>query len=172
MCSPLTSCSSKLSDKDKEDAKFAVEMKLDYICLSFVQTADDVYELRDFMKYVVILSLMFSIDSICRACAPDGQKEQNPSKIQKHTSWATTLPLIICKIEKPQAGNYSCLRNSTFLYVIVDNIQSILEATDGIMVARGDLGVELSLERVPAVQKMLIEACNAIQKVHDPIFTT
>jgi len=85
--------------------------------------------------------------------APPGKIAENRSKIQKHTSWAHDLPLIICKIEKPQA---------------VDNIQSILEATDGIMVARGDLGVELSLERVPAVQKMLIEACNGIQK---PVIT-
>jgi len=128
--------SSKLSDKDKEDAAFAVVHGLDYICLSFVQTADDVYELQEFMK----------------AHAKVGTKI-NPSNIQKHTSWAHGLPLIISKIEKPQA---------------VDNIASILEATDGIMVARGDLGVELSLERVPAVQKMLIEACNAIQK---PVIT-
>jgi pyruvate kinase len=128
--------SSKLSEKDKEDAKFAVEQGLDYICLSFVQTADDVHELRHFMR-----------DNASAI------KETNPSNIQKHTSWAHNLPLIISKIEKPQA---------------VDNIATILEATDGIMVARGDLGVELSLERVPAVQKMLIEACNAIQK---PVIT-
>jgi len=128
--------SSKLSQKDKEDSTFAVEQGLDYICLSFVQTADDVTELREHMSQ-----------------SHKAAQEANPSKIQKHVSWAGTLPLIICKIEKPQA---------------VDNITSILEATDGIMVARGDLGVELSLERVPAVQKMLIEQCNAIQK---PVIT-
>lgn len=128
--------SSKLSDKDKEDAKFAVEQGLDYICLSFVQTADDVYELREFMK-----------------AAGGSDVAENPSRIQKHVSWALKLPLIISKIEKPQA---------------VDNINSILEATDGIMVARGDLGVELSLERVPAIQKQLIEASNNLQK---PVIT-
>lgn len=79
--------SSKLSDKDKEDAAFAVVQGLDYICLSFVQTADDVYELQEFMK----------------AHAKVGTKI-NPSNIQKHTSWAHGLPLIISKIEKPQAG--------------------------------------------------------------------
>jgi len=130
--------SSKLSDKDKEDAKFAVEQNLDYICMSFVQTADDVYELRNFMK-----------DS----AKVDIAGQENPSKIQKHVSWALKLPLIISKIEKPQA---------------VDNIQAILEATDGIMVARGDLGVEMSLERVPAIQKLLIEASNNLQK---PVIT-
>lgn len=130
--------SSKLSDKDKEDAKFAVEQGLDYICLSFVQTADDVYELRDFMKANAGTQL---------------SEVENPSKIQKHVSWALKLPLIISKIEKPQA---------------VDNINAILEATDGIMVARGDLGVELSLERVPAIQKQLIEASNNLQK---PVIT-
>ncbi len=48
---------------------------------------------------------------------------------------------IIAKIEKPEA---------------YDNLQSILETADGVMVARGDLGVETSLERVPPMQKSII----------------
>jgi len=52
---------------------------------------------------------------------------------------------IIAKIEKPQA---------------VSNIEEILDAAQGIMVARGDLGVEIPLERVPVVQKALIAAAN------------
>ncbi|MCB9745928.1 MAG: pyruvate kinase [Alphaproteobacteria bacterium] len=52
---------------------------------------------------------------------------------------------IIAKIEKPEA---------------LDNIQSILAAADGIMVARGDLGVEVALETVPIHQKRLIRAAN------------
>ncbi|MDP2313907.1 MAG: pyruvate kinase [Pseudomonadota bacterium] len=56
----------------------------------------------------------------------------------------TDLP-IIAKIEKPQA---------------VANIQEILGVVEGIMVARGDLGVEVSFERVPVIQKDLIAAAN------------
>jgi len=52
-------------------------------------------------------------------------------------------PLLIAKIEKPQA---------------VANIEEILEVVDGIMVARGDLGVEMPIEEVPVTQKMLIQA--------------
>ena len=56
---------------------------------------------------------------------------------------------VIAKIEKPQA---------------VDNLKEIIDAFDGIMVARGDLGVELPLEQVPMVQKRAIELARAATK--------
>lgn len=57
---------------------------------------------------------------------------------------AATVP-VIAKIEKPQA---------------VAQIEAIVQVCDGIMVARGDLGVELSPEKVPMVQKQIIRLCN------------
>jgi pyruvate kinase len=56
------------------------------------------------------------------------------------------LPLLIAKLEKPEA---------------IDNLDAILENVDGVMVARGDLGVELPPERVPALQKLIIRTANA-----------
>ncbi len=56
---------------------------------------------------------------------------------------------VIAKIEKPEA---------------IANIDEIIAATDGLMVARGDLGVELPAEEVPMIQKMLVEKCNKAAK--------
>jgi len=56
----------------------------------------------------------------------------------------TNKPGIIAKIEKPQA---------------VANIEAIVDAADGIMIARGDLGVEIPMEQVPMIQKRIIQIC-------------
>ncbi len=56
---------------------------------------------------------------------------------------------VIAKIEKPQA---------------VDDLEAIIEAFDGVMVARGDLGVEMPLEQVPIVQKRAVEMCRNAAK--------
>ena len=65
--------------------------------------------------------------------------------IDAHKSFAR----IVAKIEKPEA---------------LSNIDDIIAATDGVMVARGDLGVEIWMEEVPMVQKMLVEKCNKAGK--------
>ncbi|MBE6071291.1 MAG: pyruvate kinase [Clostridium butyricum] len=47
----------------------------------------------------------------------------------------------------------------------VDNIDSIIEVTDAVMVARGDMGVEIPIQRVPIIQKMIIKKCNEVGKI-------
>ncbi|TBN02464.1 pyruvate kinase [Hyunsoonleella flava] len=95
-----------LTEKDIEDAIFAIKQDVDWIALSFVRHAEDLMQLRDLIK------------------------EHSDYKIP-----------IVAKIEKPEA---------------VENIDKIVTQCDGIMVARGDLGVEVPAEEVPLIQKQLV----------------
>ena len=95
-----------LTEKDKEDALFAIEQEVDWIALSFVRNAEDLMELE--------------------------------AIVSKHSSYK--IP-IIAKIEKPEA---------------VINIDKIVAYCDGLMVARGDLGVEIPAHEVPLIQKQLV----------------
>ena len=95
-----------LSDKDVEDLRFALNLGVDLVALSFVRSPADIEPVHQIMNEV-------------------GRR----------------VP-VIAKLEKPEA---------------VDNLEAIIEAFDAVMVARGDLGVELPLEEVPLVQKRAIQ---------------
>ncbi len=69
------------------------------------------------------------------------RRAEDVTELRKHTR----LPLV-AKIEKPQA---------------VDALEEIVRATDCVMVARGDLGIEMDIEDVPIVQKQIIGAVRA-----------
>lgn len=101
------------TDKDRADLEFGIRMGVDYVALSFVRSAEDVRQVKDWL-----------------------------------TGRGTTIPLI-AKIEKEEA---------------IRNIDAILELVDGIMVARGDLGIEVPLEEVPVFQKILIDKANGARK--------
>ncbi|MCW4461103.1 pyruvate kinase [Sphingomonas sp. BT-65] len=92
-----------LTEKDRSDLAFAVEQKVDWIALSFVQRPEDLAEARRLIGGGAAL---------------------------------------LAKIEKPSA---------------VTRIEEIVEACDGVMVARGDLGVELPPQSVPPLQKRIVE---------------
>ena len=109
---------STLTEKDKQDAAFALKQGVDYFALSFVRRAADVGELRHYLK-----------------------------------TQGAEAPSIIAKIEKPEA---------------LSHFDAILAEADGIMVARGDLGVETPAEEVPFHQKRLIRRCNESGK---PVIT-
>jgi pyruvate kinase len=94
-----------LTEKDVEDLRFALSLRVDMVALSFVRSADDV-------------------KLVHRVMDEEGGR----------------VP-VIAKIEKPEA---------------VTRLEEIVDAFDGIMVARGDLGVELPLEQVPLVQKWAV----------------
>jgi pyruvate kinase len=102
-----------ITEKDREDLAFAVEQGLDWIALSFVRTAEEVLDLKGYIRTLSAFG------------------HQTP---------------VMAKIEKPEA---------------IQNIDAIIAAADGIMVARGDLGIEMSPEDVPMLQKMIIARCNA-----------
>ena len=74
---------------------------------------------------------------------------QRPRDVQEARDLSQGRVAILSKIEKPLA---------------VKNFDAILEASDGIMVARGDLGVELPVQNVPPIQKRLVRKCRAVAK--------
>ena len=74
---------------------------------------------------------------------------QDYADVQRIMAEVGIFAPVIAKVEKPQA---------------VDNLEEIVDAFDGVMVARGDLGVELPLEEVPLVQKLAIEMCRSQAK--------
>ncbi len=78
---------------------------------------------------------------------------QDVARLRQELQARTCRARIIVKIEKPQA---------------VQNLDAIVAATDAVMVARGDLGVEMDVQRVPAIQKRIIALCNA---AHRPVIT-
>lgn len=100
-----------LTDKDREDARLALDLGVDYIALSFVRRPDDLDELRELV---------------------DGRA------------------LLVAKIEMAQA---------------LRNLHGILANADGVMVARGDLGVELDFEEVPLVQKRILRLTSKTAKL-------
>ena len=77
------------------------------------------------------------------------REAQEILEIKDYIASKGKLARVVAKIEKPEA---------------ITNIDAIIEATDAIMVARGDLGVELPAEEVPMIQKMLVEKCNRAAK--------
>jgi len=93
---------SALTDKDRRDLDFALELGVDWIALSFVQRPEDVAEIKKIVA---------------------GRAG------------------VMAKIEKPAA---------------VEALDGIIELSDAIMVARGDLGVEIPLQKVPSIQKRII----------------
>jgi pyruvate kinase len=106
----VTLPASSVTAKDAADLRFGLDLGVDYIALSFVQTADDLLRARQLMDEA-------------------GKR----------------VPLI-AKIERPAA---------------LQNLPAILELSQAVMVARGDLGLEMPLEQVPRVQKEVIRAARA-----------
>lgn len=77
------------------------------------------------------------------------RKASDIEDLRNRINAAKATSRIVAKIEKPEA---------------LSNIDDVIAATDAVMVARGDLGVEIWLEEVPMVQKMLVEKCNRVGK--------
>ena len=103
-----------ISDKDKEDIKYACDNDGDYLAISFVNSADDV-------------------NAVKALCKEYGKPE---------------MP-IISKVETQYA---------------MDNLEEIVKASDYIMVARGDLGIETGVENLPLYQQMMIDMCHKYGK--------
>ena len=100
-----------ITQKDFADIDFAIEQNLDFLALSFVQSAEDVRQLKTYLA-------------------------QKDSPIE-----------VIAKVERRNA---------------LDDIKAIARTADGVMVARGDLALEMSIEDIPIAQKKIITVCRQL----------
>ena len=106
---PNTSLSQPcLTEKDLRDLKFILTQPIEWIGLSFVRSAQDILELKNYI------------------------------------SKANHNARVVAKIEKPEA---------------LENLESIINVTDALMIARGDLGVEIPMQKVPVIQKKIARSC-------------
>jgi pyruvate kinase len=96
---------SPLTEKDHSDLRFALDMGVDWVALSFVQRPEDIDEARAIIG---------------------------------------NRAMVLSKLEKPAA---------------IDCLDAIVQRSDAVMVARGDLGVELPAERVPILQRTIVRTC-------------
>jgi len=120
-----------MTEKDFKCARFAVENGFDYLALSFVRSGEDVKVLK---KELIRLKAR-PVENI--------DTKGDLGFTRKSEGLKNYIP-IISKIEKPQA---------------IKNLEGILNETDGIMVARGDLGVEMDIAEVAVLQKKIIHMC-------------
>jgi pyruvate kinase len=104
-----------LTEKDKRDLKFGIDLGVDFVALSFVRSALDIHQLQALLP------------------DEDGQRIK-----------------VISKIEKPQA---------------IGELEGIISVSDGIMIARGDLGVEMPPQEVPMIQKKAITQAGSLGRL-------
>jgi pyruvate kinase len=107
-----------ITEKDWQDLDWGLSHSIDYVALSFVRSAEDIWRIKNYIK---------------------GSGKRNLK--------------VVAKIEKPEA---------------VQNIREIIEVSDAIMIARGDMGVELPAARVPRIQERIIQLC---WELNTPVIT-
>ena len=122
-----------LTAKDYRCTVYAVKKEFDFLALSFVRRADDVKLLKSYLKKLGV-----------RQFDPLRHRDQH-IKVKHINDRCTGIIPIISKIEKPQA---------------IAGLEDIIEETDMIMVARGDLGVEMDLAELAVLQKRIIRLCH------------
>ena len=104
-----------ITEQDREKLALGMELGVDAVAISFVQTVDDVHQIKALL----------------------------------HSYGRDDIP-VVAKLERQNAA--------------VDNLDEIVAATDIVMVARGDLGVECPMPELPALQKHIIHTCNRAGK--------
>ena len=122
-----------LTEYDLRCLRFAVENDFDFVSLSFVRNAEDVRLIKDHLRELGARPP--------RAAIP----RNGDISSFAHYGSQRFIP-VIAKIEKPQA---------------ITGLEAIVTEADVVMVARGDLGVEMDLAQVPVIQKRIIAECNS-----------